>query len=224
MVTTYYTINPFSLNKDIVDVTQIEPDEPFAPMGLAVRVPKGVSIQGKPKTLGELLDAKREGMLAMYDGFSYIVMDSCLNVVGGEGYPGVNTTASKGLVQGSGYDGGPGGATVPGIGNTHHQLLPNGQLKTQAFTLPMAPESAVVHWEVYRTSVLESSSGLLLRHYIEEHHTSVDCEVQFSNAFLIADSGVLMSIPEGARGTNLVLTFTNLRAYPVYLASWAVVF
>jgi hypothetical protein len=219
-VTTYYTINSVSSNKDIVDVTQVDDYEPFAPMGLAIRVPRGVGIQGKPKTLTELLDAKKNGILAAYDGLSNIVVDSCLNATGsGNGYPGINTTSSTKYVQGS-------GDASPGIGNTNHQILGGGQIVFLAVAIPSAPATCVLQWEAYTTWVNVTASGLTYRYYTQQPDTHLDGSVSFNggSTYTAVSSGVMANIDSDSQGSSVVVRIENPTSFPIYLGSWALVF
>ena len=220
MSTTYYTVNPFSPNKDIVDVSRVEPFANFAPMGLAIRIPDGVAIRGNPMTLAELLAEKSAGILRGYDGFSGIVLDPCLTTVSNP-YPGVNIGASNKYIAGSGD------SSLPGLGNTNHQLLPSGVLTFQNVTLPGAVDTCVLLWEVYETFVGEDpESGLIRRLYIEQPSSHLPCEVSFNGgaSYTVANASVLTNVAPADQGTNLVVRFSNPVGIPLYLGSWALVY
>ena len=213
-MTLHYTVNTFSTAKDVVDVTQLGAAEEFAPMGLAVRVPDGVSIRGKPKTLTELLDSKKQGILEAYSGYASVLMDPCLSVTATATSPGVNTSASYGYMPGSGF--------------SNHLLLSSttGMITTQQYTLTATapPASFVVLWEAYTISTVEVN-GQYFRRYLQRDPSVLDCTISFDGDTVSAYSGAVVNILDPSkRGYDVVLRFENVSLYDIYLGSWALVY
>lgn len=82
-MSTHYLIDTFTpaahLSEPIVDVVSPVAGLSDATGSLVVRVPDGVAIHGNPSTLGALLTAKYNGMLAYYSGFANILSDPCID-------------------------------------------------------------------------------------------------------------------------------------------------
>jgi hypothetical protein len=218
--TTYYTVNTLasslSTARDIVDVAAVDEGEAFAPMGLAVRIPQGVSIQGKPKVLSTLLTAKYAGILAAYQGYTRIAMDPCLSPSQALPYPGLSTGNCSNYVSGTGA--------------VNHLLLPGGVLVFQTLTLAAPVESLIMTWETYGTEVSESfgtlnTPGALNRFYVPKLDSTLQCRVSFgAGYFTVPSSGAVVNVAPNLQGTTLVVRFENLSQSPAYLGSWALVY
>lgn len=218
---TYYTISPFGASKDIVDVTILEDEfAPFAPMGLPIRVPNGVSIRGRPKTLSELLTSKADGLLRAFGDYTNVVMDSCLNAAGGGTEPGIEASESFGY--------------RPGGGFTNHFIHGNGGvIVSKTVTLPFVPDKCVVVWEVYSTAISWMPAYVdpyaqTFRECFIQPTASFDCEIYFnsSSSFstTVTGSGDVTNISSGFQGTDLKVQFTNNGSLPFYLGNWAVIY
>ena len=218
---TYYIVSPFGPTKDVVDVTVVDDqDALIAPMGLPVRIPSGAPIRGQPKTLSALITAKANGLLASVGGFSNVILNPCLSVVGSGSTPGVDVAMSYNCVYGNGY--------------VNHKVLGGvnpGALTFQATSLVYAPATCIMVWEVYSTAMQWIPGSMVpgeltKRQCIPQPTNAFDCEVSFNNGATstLLGSGVVANIPGFAQGTAMVVTFTNQFNAPVYLGSWALLY
>jgi len=209
-LTTYYTINPSTL--DIIDVSRTSSSSFDVTGVMPVKVASGVGIHNNPQTLDDLITAKADGILSRYPGYNAIVLDPCLGVTQTPSVPGFDTGASSRILYGAGL--------------TNHCVLPSGQLFTLSFTLPYIPAAALFVWEIYSTSISESSPGIWSRQRTELPTDTGSFQFQgvanFGGSDIPLEEGVAITIAPADQGISLDLNFTNSESIPVYLGSWAI--
>lgn len=203
-MSSHYLVDPFSLTRDVIDVTRAEAGGTDSTGALLIRIPDGVAIHGEPKDLPALLTAKYNGLLAYYAGFTTMVHDDCLT------QSGVSLANSAGVSIGAGV--------------ANHCVFDGGSLVTSVVGLSSAPQVCVVVWEAYSVINVDPSAGRFTRVYLEEDPDLFDCSVTFDGVTSNpASSGAVLSVPVG-QGTNLSLTFANNTGARLFLGSWAVIY